>query len=185
MYDTEVTHRSGPGAILLLLPLGVGALVAVALGRYGTLHEPTGFAVGVAGFSGALPMKAWLTTGALLLAAVQLFSALVMWGRIRLDMPWIYGVHRWSGRLAFLLTLPVAFHCLYALGARYDDTRVLVHSLAGCFFYGIFTTKMLALSRRGIPGWAFPILGGLAFTALVALWLTSSLWFFTTAGLKW
>lgn len=185
MYDIPVETPRRSGAVLLLVPLGLGALVAVALGRYGSLHQPTGFAVGVAGFSGAMPMKVWLTTGAFLLAAVQLFSALVMWGRIRLNIPWIAWLHRWSGRLAFLLTLPVAFHCLYALGARYDSPRVMIHSIVGCFFYGVFTTKMLSLSRQGIPGWAFPLLGGLAFTALVALWVTSSLWFFTTIGLAW
>jgi len=28
---------------------------------------------------------------------------------------WIGRLHRWSGRTAFLLTIPVAVHCLYAL----------------------------------------------------------------------
>ncbi|MFI7701283.1 DUF6529 family protein [Nonomuraea sp. NPDC049480] len=185
MYEVETEAPRRSGALLLLVPLGVGALVSVALGRYGAVHQPTGYAVGLAGFSGALPMKAWLTTGAALLAGVQILSAMVMWGKIQLDAPWIEGVHRWSGRLAFLMTLPVAFHCLYALGARYDNPRVMVHSIAGCFFYGIFITKMLSLPRRGVPAWAFAILGGLLFTALVALWVTSSLWFFTTSGLKW
>jgi hypothetical protein len=37
---------------LVVVPLAVGAAVAVALGAYGRLHEPTGFAVNVAGFSG-------------------------------------------------------------------------------------------------------------------------------------
>ncbi|WP_449063333.1 DUF6529 family protein [Planomonospora algeriensis] len=168
----------------LLVPLLVGGLVAVALGVYGRAHTPTGFAVGPAGFSGPLAMKSWLTTGAFLLAGVQVFSALVMWGRIRLDVPWIGALHRWSGRVAFLLTIPVAFHCLYALGAQFDVARVLVHSLLGCFFYGVFTAKMLALPKRGLPGWTLPLLGGLAFTALAGLWVTSSLWFFTTIGVK-
>ncbi|MBG0825610.1 hypothetical protein HS048_33535 [Planomonospora sp. ID91781] len=168
----------------LLVPLVVGGLVAVALGVYGRAHTPTGFAVGPAGFSGPLAMKSWLTTGAFLLAGVQVFSALVMWGRIKLDVPWIGALHRWSGRAAFLLTIPVAFHCLYALGAQFDVTRVLVHSLLGCFFYGVFTAKMLALPKRGLPGWTLPLLGGLAFTALAGLWVTSSLWFFTTIGVK-
>ncbi|WP_196451587.1 DUF6529 family protein [Planomonospora sp. ID82291] len=168
----------------LLVPLLVGGLVAVALGVYGRAHTPTGFAVGPAGFSGPLAMKSWLTTGAFLLAGVQVFSALVMWGRIRLDVPWIGALHRWSGRAAFLLTIPVAFHCLYALGAQFDVARVLVHSLLGCFFYGVFTAKMLALPKRGLPGWTLPLLGGLAFTALAGLWVTSSLWFFTAIGVK-
>ncbi|MFD1940258.1 DUF6529 family protein [Nonomuraea mangrovi] len=169
-------------AVGLLVPLLVGALVMVGLGVYGRLHTPTGFAVGPAGFSGALAMKAWLTTGAFLLAIVQVVSALSMWGKLGVTIPaW---VHRWSGRVAFLLTVPVAFHCLYALGLQYDVPRVLVHSFLGCFFYGVFAAKMLALPRKGLPGWSLPLLGGAVFVALVGLWLTSSFWFFTTIGVQ-
>jgi hypothetical protein len=178
---TTTTHTSR-SLTPLLVPLLVGGLLAVALGVYGRAHAPTGFAVGVAGFSAALPMKVWLTTGALLLAVVQVVSALSMWGRLGVSIP--PGVHRWSGRLAFLLTIPVAFHCLYALGLQYDVPRVLAHSLLGCFFYGLFTAKMLALPKRDAPGWTLPVLGGLLFTVMVGLWLTSSFWFFTTIGLK-
>ncbi|MEV6156218.1 DUF6529 family protein [Nonomuraea sp. NPDC052129] len=166
----------------LSVPLLIGGMVAIALGVFGRIHAPTGFAVGPAGFSAALPMKAWLTTGAFVLAAVQVVSALSMWGKLGVSIP--PAVHRWSGRLAFLLTIPVAFHCLYALGLQYDVPRVLAHSLLGCFFYGLFTAKMLALPKRGTPGWTLPVIGGLAFTALVGLWLTSSFWFFTTIGFK-
>jgi hypothetical protein len=176
------TARRPTSITPLLIPLLVGGLVAIALGVFGRTHTPTGFAVGPAGFSAALPMKVWLTTGAFVLAAVQVISAMSMWGRLGVSIP--PAVHRWSGRLAFLLTIPVAFHCLYALGLQYDVPRVLAHSLLGCFFYGLFTAKMLALPRRGTPGWTLPVIGGLAFTALVGLWLTSSFWFFTTIGFK-
>ncbi|GAA2209994.1 DUF6529 family protein [Nonomuraea monospora] len=175
-------QRRSPSVASLLVPLAIGGLVVLALGVYGRAHTPTGFAVGVAGFSAALPMKVWLTTGAFLLAIVQVVSALSMWGKLGIDIP--AGVHRWSGRLAFVLTIPVAFHCLYALGLQYDVPRVLAHSLLGCFFYGVFTAKMLALPKRDTPGWTLPVLGGLAFTALVGLWLTSSFWFFTAVGFK-
>jgi hypothetical protein len=59
---------------------------------------------------------------------------------------------------------------------------VLVHSLLGTFFYGAFTAKMLLLTRRGLPGWALPVIGGAVFTALAGLWLSAALWFFTTFG---
>ncbi|MEV0350925.1 DUF6529 family protein [Nonomuraea sp. NPDC050680] len=178
----SVTAHRPTSSFPLLVPLLIGGLVVMALGVFGRVHAPTGFAVGPAGFSAALPMKAWLTTGALVLAAVQVVSALSMWGKLGVSIP--PAVHRWSGRLAFLLTIPVAFHCLYALGLQYDVPRVLAHSLLGCFFYGLFTAKMLALPKRGTPGWTLPLIGGLAFTALVGLWLTSSFWFFTTIGFK-
>ena len=31
-----------------------------------------------------------------------------------------------------------------------------------------------------MPGWALPVAGGLVFSLLVGLWLTSALWFFTS-----
>jgi hypothetical protein len=46
---------------------------------------------------------------------------------------------------------PVVVHCLYALGFEATDTRVLFHSLFGCFFYGAFVTKMLLLTRKEWP----------------------------------
>ncbi|MBV9312512.1 MAG: hypothetical protein JO100_01985 [Pseudonocardia sp.] len=169
----------------LVVPVLIGAAVAVALGVYGRLHEPTGFAVNLAGFSSTGYVKAWLATIATLFGIVQLLSSLVMYGRLLAAAPpWIDSLHRWSGRLAVLASVPVAMHCLYALGFQAYSARVLVHSLAGCLFYGAFTTKMLCLTRPNLPRGALPVLGGLAFTGLVVLWLTSSLWLFSTKGLK-
>lgn len=165
------------------MPLGVGAAVAVALGVYGRLHDPTGVAINVAGFSSTQSVKAWLATVAAVLAIVQLVSALAVYGRIR-GPRWSGMLHRWSGRLAVAFTLPVVAHCLYALGFQYDTGRVLLHSLLGCFFFGAFAAKMLVLARDDTPRWLLPVMGGAVFSGLVALWLTSSLWFFTTVGLR-
>jgi Family of unknown function (DUF6529) len=183
--SAAVSDRPTPTAVKLLVPLAVGALVSVALGTYGRVHDPTGVGVLVAGFSGAQAAKAWMATGVVLLVLVQLVSALVMYGKFPgvSASSWTAPLHRWSGRGAFLLSVPVALHCLYALGFQSNDTRVLVHSLLGCFFFGVFTTKMLLLPQRRLPGWALPLAGGLVFSALVGIWLTSSLWFFTTIGL--
>jgi hypothetical protein len=184
----------GPGATRishsqqswLFAPLLIGAAVSVALGVYGNLHEPTGIAVNISGFSSQQTVKVWLASGATAFAVVQLVSALVMYGKVPgVRAPHGIGtLHRWSGRIAFLLTVPVAVHCLYALGFSTFDTRTLVHSVAGCFFFGAFTVKMLILPRRGVPGWALPLFGGLVFTALAAIWLTSAFWFFSTVGVK-
>lgn len=172
---------------LMLVPVAAGALVALTLGVYGGLHEGTGVAVNIAGFSDhAAPTsaaKVTLTTGAVLLALVQLGSALVMYGKVSLPAPpWLGDLHRWSGRLAFLLAVPVAVHCLYAAGFRAFDTRVLVHSLVGCVFFGAFVTKMLGLRRDGLPGWFLPAAGGVVFAGLVALWWTTAVRFFSTFG---
>lgn len=173
-----------PGTTGLLIAAAVGTLVTIGLGVYGRFHEPTNFAINIAGFSSGVAAKAWLATGAFVLALVQLGSAMVMYGRFPsiTAPPWIGTLHRWSGRVAVLLTAPVAVHCLYALGFQDGTTRVLIHSLFGCFFYGAFTAKMLILNRTDSPPWSLPLLGGAVFTGLVALWLTSSLWFFTTTG---
>jgi hypothetical protein len=170
----------------LLVPILIGAAVSIVIGVYGRLHTPTGIAVSVAGFSSPQTVKVWLASGAAFLAVLQLLSALAMWGKLPgVTAPsWTGTFHRWTGRAAFLLTLPVAMHCLYALGFESYDTRVLLHSLLGCLFYGAFTAKMLVLPKRGLPGWALPVIGGVVFTALVCLWLTSSLWFFTNFGVK-
>ena len=178
--------QPGTSAGLLVVPALVGCLVALTLGIYGRLHSPTGVAVDVAGFSSPGTVKAWLASAAVVFALVQVGSALVMYGKVRwIAAPsWIGTLHRWSGRIAFILTVPVVVHCLYALGFQAYNTRVLVHSIAGCLFFGTFTVKMLSLTRRGMPGWVLPVLGGAVFALLVLLWFTSAFWFFSTYGIK-
>ncbi|MDN5915206.1 MAG: DUF6529 family protein [Pseudonocardia sp.] len=180
--DTAPGGNSPTGGVLLVA--GIGSLVAVGLGVYGHLHEPAGFAFYAAGFSSGTAAKAWLGTGAFVLALIQLGSASLMYGRWpRIPaLPWIGVLHRWAGRAAVLLTVPVAVHCLYALGFQFSSPRVLLHSLFGCLFYGAFVTKMLGLRRTDLPGWMLPALGGAVFAALVAVWLTSSVWFLATSG---
>jgi hypothetical protein len=178
--------KTATSARLLVVPALVGCLVALTLGIYGRLHSPTGVAVDVVGFSSPATVKAWLATVAVVFAVVQVGSSLVMYGKVRwISAPsWIGGLHRWSGRIAFLFTVPVVVHCLYALGFQTFNARVLVHSIAGCLFFGIFTVKMLALTRRGMPGWVLPVLGGLAFALLVVIWFTSAFWFFSIFGFR-
>lgn len=184
--DTAAASDGNTRRVLLWFALG--SLVAVGLGVYGSAHDPTGVALSIASFSSGVHAKSWLASLAFVLAIVQLLSALAMWGRlpgVRAGGPGVGRLHRWSGRAAVVVSLPVAAHCLYALGFQGYDTRVLVHSLLGCFFYGIFVCKMLALSRDHRPGWLIPVLGGAVFTGLTGLWLTSALWFFTEFGVRW
>lgn len=181
------TRTGSPLVVSLSAALLVGAAVAVSVGVYAGLHEPANRPLATLGFSGMLQMKAWLTTSATALLFVQLVTALRMWGRLPgLAKPapaWTALVHRWSGTAAFVLTLPVAFHCLWALGLATGDLRVTVHSVVGCLFYGAYAAKMLALRARGLPPWALPMLGGTVLATLVVLWLTASSWFFTRSGL--
>jgi phosphatidylglycerophosphate synthase len=138
-------------------------------------------------FSNTLSFKAWSTTLILLLAVFQLYSALRMWGKVNRPqtMPsWWGDAHRLSGTLAFAFSLPVAFHCLWALGFEPDFTQLrrFAHSVLGCVFYGAFAAKVTLVRAHAGPSWALPVVGGLVFTSLVTLWLTSSLWFFTNVA---
>ena len=170
----------------VLTAVALGALVAVGLGVFGKVHEPQYFSINLAGFSSGLAAKAWLATVAMMLALFQLVSAFAMYRLIPGGKApsWIGTAHVWSGRLAVLVSVPVAVHCLYALGFQTYDTRVLLHSLLGCVFFGVFTMKMLVLTGRGLAGWVLPLAGGLVFATLIGLWLSSALWFFTTSGVK-
>jgi len=163
----------------------LGAFVAVALGLYGRVHEPASDLAITLGFADTITMKVWLTTIALLFALFQVFSALWMYGRLPLaSRPgWLANAHRISGRLAFLITLPVAYHCLYQLAFQTTTTRVLAHSLLGCLFYGAFATKVTIIHMPGRAGVWLPVIGGTVFALLVATWVTSGLWFITTSGI--
>ena len=155
----------------------IGTAVSFGLGVYGRLHTPSGHAVNIAGFSTGAAAKAALASVVMALVIVQTVTAMGLYGRIPLRGAWVGTVHRWSGRLAVLISVPVAVHCLYALGFQTYDGRVVAHSLFGCFFYGAFVFKMLILTRDDSPKWALPLAGGLVLTGLTALWVTGVLWF--------
>jgi hypothetical protein len=179
------TAPSSPAALMVIAPALAGAAVAVALGVYGRVHDPSGGAITTLGFPSMVAMKVWLATAAFVLALAQLTSALWMYGRLPFGRPprRLGFVHRWSGTAAFLVSLPVAYHCLWSLGFQPTGARRLAHSLFGCAFYGAFATKLLVLRAARAPKWAVPVAGSLLVTCLTGLWLTSALWFFTTVGL--
>ncbi|MDT5183130.1 MAG: hypothetical protein QOI29_1288 [Mycobacterium sp.] len=177
--------RTTSSGLAVLISIALGAVVAVGLGVFGKVHEPQFFSINLAGFSSGLAVKSWLATVAIVLALFQLVSAFAMYRLIPGGKApsWIGTAHVWSGRLAVLASVPVAVHCLYALGFQSYDNRVLFHSLFGCFFYGAFVTKMVLLTRKGLRAWVIPVAGGLVFFGLVYVWLTSALWFFQTNGI--
>jgi hypothetical protein len=174
-------RSGGPLALLLL----AGAAVAVALGTYAKIHQPALRPLFLVGFSGMLQLKTWLATAAGALVLVQVMTALWMWGRLPAAgraPAWVPSAHRWSGSVAFVLTLPVALHCVWSLGFVTTTPRVLLHGLAGCAFYGAYAAKMLGLRLRRLPPWALPLLGGTVFALFVLVWTTSAVWFFTRSG---
>ena len=179
----EATTRAPAPAPRLLVAVGAGAAVAVALGVYGRVHDPSQELVFTLFFSSTIAMKVWLGTVAVAFAVVQVLSALWLYGKLPGTAPAGLGtVHRLSGRLAFIASLPVAYHCLWSLGFQDTDTRVLAHSLLGCAVYGAFAAKVLIVRSKGLPSIALPVAGGLMFAVLVGAWYTSALWFIDEQG---
>ena len=179
----EATVAGPPASARLLLAAGVGAAVALTLGIYGNVHDPSQKLVFDLIFTSTIGMKVWLATVAVSFAVVQVLSALWVYGKLPWNAPdWAGGLHRISGRLAFLFSLPVAYHCLWSLGFQHSSTRVLLHSLLGCAFYGAFAAKVVIVRSKGLPGIALPIAGGLTFVILVYLWFSSALWFIGQNG---
>ena len=172
------------------LPLGaflLGAAVSVALGVYGSVHDASGRAPFELFFSGSQQLKVWATTVAVLLAIVQLVTALRMYGRIAFPAetpPWFGQLHRLSGTWAFIFTLPVGYTCLWSFGwnGGSGDARTLIHSFLGCLFYGAFAAKIFVLRSKPGPKWVLPVLGGTVFTVLMGLFATSAVWFWSDKG---
>ena len=173
------------GGTGVLAAAAMGAMVAIALGIYGHVHDPQTDLAITLGFADTITMKVWLSSIAVLFALLQVFTALWMYGKLPISShpSWLGDAHRISGRLAFLISLPVAYHCLYQLAFQDTTTRVLAHSLLGCLFYGAFPVKVVVVRSGSLPGIALPLAGGALFTILVATWVTSGLWFITTSGI--
>ena len=131
-------------------------------------------------FEDPLHLKAAFASAAAVLACFQLFSAAWIFGKLPWRKPaWVNSAHRWSGALAFVCTLPVAYHCIFKLGFRHPDTRVLVHSLLGCAVYGGYAAKITIVRLRRFPVPVLPIAGGLLFALLIGVWYTSAFWLYT------
>jgi hypothetical protein len=131
--------------------------------------------------SDAVRLKAQLGTALLALALIQLAIALWMYGHVpgagKAPLQ-VRMVHRVIGALAFLLSVPVAVHCIRAYGIELTPARAAVHSLAGCFFYGAFAAKVVAVQSRRLPGWLLPVLGGVLVSAVAVSWYAAALWYF-------
>jgi hypothetical protein len=183
--EAPMRRETSPIEIAVRLALLVGLALAIAAGLYvfGTQHTPD-YSTTLFGRSAAdtLPLKSWLATGLLALAAAQLGLALWIYGRlpgIGVAGLWTTNVHRAVGVAALLLTLPIAYHCAFAYGVKTNvDARVAVHSLAGCFFYGAVAVKLTIVRSRRLPGWTLPLAGGTLVVLVAALWYTSALWYF-------
>ena len=115
-----------PLAVFALVPLAIGTLAHRSAGGY-----PAPFFHLF--FSDTLHLKAWLATGVSVLAVCQLLTAARAFDVLHFPPSGRFWarVHRLSGYLAMLLTLPVAYHCIFLLGFETTSLRVALHSLLG------------------------------------------------------
>jgi Family of unknown function (DUF6529) len=193
MFNSSISGKAGPtgpnvlSRVLLVLPLLLFTFIPLIVGFVAsrTIREPYDTPFSHLFFSDTLHMKAWLITAVLLLALGQLVTASNIYEVLRLPPKgrFYHVMHRWSGRTAILLTLPVAYHCIFMLGFGTNDTRVYIHSLLGSLLYGSVLAKVLIVRSNGFRGWTLPLAGGVLFSILVGLWLTSAFWFFRTVGI--
>lgn len=178
---------SGPGRVAApVTALAAGGLVALLLGIYGTVHDPTFEPIATFGFGSMISMKVYLALAVGVLAVGQVIGALWLYGKLPLRTPtWLGNAHRAGGLLAIVLSLPVAYHCLWALGLQVGGqatTRVAVHSILGCAVYGVIVVKVFAVRNHSLPGWFLPLVGGLLFATLVTVVWTSAGWYLGEFG---
>ena len=165
-----------------MLPVAVFAVIALTVGLVATRTIPEPYATPFFHlfFRDVLQMKAWLVTAAVVLACGQLLTAARIYELLRFPPKGrlYHAIHRWSGRAAILLTLPVAYHCIFMLGFSTNSPRALIHSLLGSALYGAVAAKVFIVRSTRFAAWVVPVAGGLLFSILLGLWLTSALVFF-------
>jgi len=168
-----------------------GAVVALLAGVFGKLHDPTTGGTATLGFDSVLAMKVAVSCVVGVLAVLQVLGALWLYGKLGIRAPaWLGTAHRATGTVALLLTVFVAYHCLWALGlesGHFADgepvpARTVVHGVLGCAVLGAIVVKVVAVRSRRGPGWFLPLAGGLLFTLLVLVVLTSAVWYLDANG---
>src|SRR6476619_6358767 len=168
----------------LAAPIVAFALVSLTAGLLAH-HDPRSKGYFRLFFSDPIHLKAGFATAAVVLGCFQLFTAAWIFHKLPwTKTPWVNAVHRWSGRLAFAFTLPVAYHCIFKLGFRDPSTRVFAHSLLGCAVYGAFAAKVTIVRLHRFPRPVLPIAGALLFATLIGVWYTSAVWLYTSSTPK-
>ena len=179
------------GMAVPLAAFASGAVVALLVGVFGKVHDPTLNGTTTLGFRTVIAMKVVVTTVIAALVVLQLLGALWMYGKLGVRAPaWVGRVHRLCGAAALVLSIFVAYQCLWALGLETGTTkdgyqpgaRTVVHGLLGCAVFGAIVVKLVAVRSRRAPRWFLPVAGGLLFALLIAVVLTSAVWYLNHNG---
>ena len=179
------------GMAVPLTAFAAGAVVALLIGVFGKVHDPTLDGTTTLGFDTVIAMKVVVSTVIGGLAVLQVIGALWIYGKLGIAAPsWLATAHRLTGTVTLALSLLVAYHCLWALGLESGTltsgekvpTRVVVHGVLGCVFVGAVVVKVVAVRARRAPGWFLPVAGGLLFALIVVVVLTSAGWYIDAKG---
>jgi hypothetical protein len=186
---SDTTARKGMA--IPLTAFAAGAAIALLLGVFGKVHDPTLDGTTTLGFRTVIDMKVAVATVIAVLAVLQLMGALWMYGKLTIEAPsWVGRAHRIVGTVALALIVFVGYHCLWALGLESGTlkdgepvtTRTVVHGVLGCAVFGAVVVKVVAVRSRRSPGWFLPVAGGLLFALLIAVLLTSAVWYIAAKG---
>ena len=181
-------NRAAVGPLALAMPIVVLAAITVAIYAVGRSINPDYSGVALFGKTATdtLPLKSTLASIVLGLAGFQLLSATWIYGKLPGlgGRPgWLPPLHRLAGVSAILVSLPIAYHCMRAYGVQTFDSRIAVHSIAGCLVYGAFVAKVTIVRSRRFPAWTLPLAGGILVTLVAVLWYTSALWYYNDFSL--
>ena len=189
---TQAPPEAPRSMTLPLVAFAAGAAVAVLIGVFGRVHDPTTSGTFTLGFHTVIQMKVVVTTVIGVLVLFQGFGALMLYGKLPWRAPsWLGRAHRASGTAVLVLAVIVAYHCLWALGLEYGHfahggkvgARTVVHGVLGCMVFGAAVVKVVAVRSRRAPGWFLPVAGALLFTLFVGVILTSAVWYYANYGL--
>jgi len=181
----------------MAIPLGAfaaGAVVALLLGIFGKVHDPSTDGTTSLWFDTVIGMKAAISVAIGVLAVGQVVGALWIYGKLGIKAPsWLGTAHRVSGTVALLLAVFVGYHCIWVLGLQsgtvHNDyetfevgARTVIHGVLGCMVFGAVVVKVVAVRSKRAAGWFLPVAGGLLFSLLIVVVLTSAGWYINEKG---
>ena len=162
-----------------LTAFAAGAVVALLVGVFGRVHDPTLDGTTTLGFDTVIDMKVVVSDVIGVLAVLQVVGALWMYGKLGIAAPsWLGTAHRISGAIALAavgvrrLPLPVG-----AGAGERDAARTARRCRRGrsCTASSAapssapIVVKVVAVRSRRAPGWFLPVAGGLLFALLVVV----------------
>ena len=178
-------ERDSPITAKLLVMLRAGAAVAVALGVYANQHTPTDEKPYTLFFSGMIQLKVWFATLAL---RARLRAAAARRPALREDLDPEARSRRGSAtRTGSPARSPSSSRCPSPTsasgrsGSRRGAPACCSTASSAAPSTACSSSRCSASGWKGLPGWVLPVAGGLVFAALVGVFLTAAVWFFTSS----